>query len=152
MDRQGRGGGRWSGTDGWIERWNRTPRSGVGGGRGVGPRSSPPDRSKTLENRTKNVELGVETIHRSNLCTGEGEGSGRRVAIRATVLPARVSIASTIRFISVDTTVYALPLIHASRRRRRTASTSFSSPFSMSTVYVYIYERNRRRRDELDAI
>lgn len=97
-----------------------------------------PKRSKT-EQRTLNSALKRSIDPTS--ARGEGEGSGRRVAIRATVLPARVSIASTIRFISVDTTVYALPLIHASRRRRRTASTSFSSPFSMSTVYVYIYMR-----------
>lgn len=33
-----------------------------------------PKRSKTLENRTKNVELGVETIHRSSAREGGGGG------------------------------------------------------------------------------
>lgn len=95
-----------------------------------------PKRSKT-EQRTLNSALKRSIDPTS--ARGEREGSGRRVAIRATVLPARVSIASTIRFISVDTTVYALPLIHASRRRRRTASTSFSSPFStVDRLCIYI--------------
>lgn len=116
--------------DGWMDRdgWNGTPRSGVGGGRGVGRVLRDPllliapKRSKT-EQRTLNSALkrSIDPLH------------GLRVAIRATVLPARVSIASTIRFIIVE---YALPLIQGLR--------PLLFPF-LSPSIVYIREKSAKR-------
>lgn len=96
-----------------------------------------PKRSKTLENRTKNVELGVETIHRSNLCTRRGRGRG--VVSRFGPPFSRHASRSLPRY-DLSSVGTALPLIRATRRR--TASTSsFPLLSPLSIVYIYIYMR-----------
>lgn len=96
------------------------------------PRSSPPDRSKTLENRTKNVELGAETIHRSSArppCRDSGHRSpGTRLdRFHDTIYHRGIRLLfkeeDCVRF-------FFLSFLHRS----------------------FIYERNRRRGDELSAI
>lgn len=78
IDRGGEeGGGRWSGTD--REEMEQDTARGRGleeEGVSLAGFRDPllPKRSKTLENRTKNVELGVETIHRSSAREGGGGG------------------------------------------------------------------------------
>lgn len=106
-----------------------------------------PKRSKTLENRTKNVELGVETIHRSNLCTRRGRGRG--VVSRFGPPFSRHASRSLPRY-DLSSVGTALPLIRA--KRRRTASTSsfpLLSPLSIVDIYIYMREIDKEGMDAI---